>query len=205
MFQKAISFAAAAHAGQCRKGTDIPYIVHPIEVMKIVCGLTADEEVRTAAVLHDTLEDTETTAEQLRELFGERVTGLVGAESENKREELPAESTWKIRKEETVHDIAEALPETKMICLGDKLANMQDIASDFHELHDRLWERFNAPEEAVFAELGNVSGLKAKKINIAWYYRSIAEALRPDLEETAAFRRFDLLIKQVFESGSEEK
>lgn len=102
ILDKAVSFACCAHAGAFRKGTDIPYIVHPVEVMKIVCGLTSDEEVRAAAVLHDTLEDTPATKAQLIAEFGERVAALVCSESEDKREGTPEKQTWRVRKEETV-------------------------------------------------------------------------------------------------------
>ena len=59
--------------------------------------MTTDDEILAAAVLHDVVEDTNTTVEQVKELFGDRVAHLVASESENKRENLPAESTWKIR------------------------------------------------------------------------------------------------------------
>lgn len=57
MIDKAIEFATRAHRGQFRKGTRRPYIVHPIEVGDIVCSMTTDEEVISAAYLHDTIED----------------------------------------------------------------------------------------------------------------------------------------------------
>ena len=57
MFEKAIIFAAKAHSGQKRKGTDIPFMIHPLEVASIVAGITPDEEMMCAAVLHDVIED----------------------------------------------------------------------------------------------------------------------------------------------------
>ena len=57
MVQKAIDFATKVHEGQYRKGTDRPYIVHPMEVGKIVSTMTQDEEIISAAILHDTIED----------------------------------------------------------------------------------------------------------------------------------------------------
>ena len=188
--QEAIEFAAEAHAGQVRKGTDIPYIVHPIEVMKIVCGITADEIVRIAAVLHDTIEDTDATPDEICSLFGEKVIFLVSAESEDKRKEMPEEDSWKIRKQETIGHLASASAEAKIICLGDKLANMRDIARDYTELGDGLWIRFNAPEDG--------KGISGKKKNIGWYYRSIADALKQELGHTAAWKELDNLVHCVF-------
>ena len=92
--EDAIKFAADAHAGVKRKGKNRAYILHPLEAMIIAASLTEDEEVLAAAVLHDTVEDTAVTKEQLEQTFGSRVANLVAAESENKREDTPAEETW---------------------------------------------------------------------------------------------------------------
>ena len=140
---RAIAFAAEKHAGQFRKGTSIPYVTHVLEAMEIVCRMTEDEEIRAAAVLHDTLEDTETTREELAENFGERVAALVAAESEDKRADRPAEETWLERKEETVRHMAEAPTEVRMIALGDKLSNIRAMTRDYRVIGEELWQRFN--------------------------------------------------------------
>ena len=68
MVEEARSFAEKAHEGQFRKGTKRPYIVHPLEVAKIVSTMTDDEEIISAALLHDTLEDCrQVTKEQIKE------------------------------------------------------------------------------------------------------------------------------------------
>ena len=83
--EEARSFAEKAHEGQFRKGTKRPYIVHPLEVAKIVSTMTDDEEIISAALLHDTLEDCrQVTKEQIKEAFGERVLEMVRQESEDK-------------------------------------------------------------------------------------------------------------------------
>ena len=74
MINKAIEFATKAHQGQMRKGTKRPYIVHPMEVGDIVSSMTRDEEIISAAVLHDTIEDCEGVSERiLAQEFSERV------------------------------------------------------------------------------------------------------------------------------------
>ena len=81
MVQKAIDFATKVHEGQYRKGTDRPYIVHPMEVGKIVSTMTQDEEIISAAILHDTIEDCEGCGCKCvkRDVFskscGNRITG----------------------------------------------------------------------------------------------------------------------------------
>ena len=85
VIEKAIMFATQAHEGQVRKGTDRPYIVHPLEVGRIVASMTEDEEIISAAVLHDTIEDCAgVSRELLAEEFSERVAGIVAQESEDK-------------------------------------------------------------------------------------------------------------------------
>ena len=94
---KAIAFATKAHEGQYRKGTMRPYIVHPVEVSDIVASMTKDEDVISAAVLHDTVEDCkDVTVEILEKEFGSRVASIVAQESEDKTK------TWKERKGITI-------------------------------------------------------------------------------------------------------
>ena len=83
MIDRAVEFAFKAHEGQFRKGTKRPYIVHPVEVKDIVSTMTKDEEVISAAVLHDTIEDCEGVTQRiLAQEFSERVARIVAQESE---------------------------------------------------------------------------------------------------------------------------
>ena len=88
MVARAIAFATKAHEGQFRKGTKRPYIVHPLEVGEIVATLTFDEEIISAALLHDTIEDCQgITREVLAREFSERVAALVAQSFPNERKE----------------------------------------------------------------------------------------------------------------------
>ena len=182
LFEKAIAFATRAHAGAKRKGTGIPYIVHPIEAAAIAATMTTDEEILAAAVLHDVLEDTDTTPEEMEQLFGSRVLKLVLNETENKRKDLPAHETWKIRKQETITFLKEhADKEAKMLALADKLSNMRAIYRDSQILGDELWQRFNQKDKCMHA----------------WMYRAIAEALQ-DLSEYMVWHEYNWLIDATF-------
>lgn len=77
MIDEAIAFAAKAHAGQRRKYRAVPYIVHPIHVMEILATVTDREDMWTAAVLHDVVEDTPVTADEIEEVFGTSVAAMV--------------------------------------------------------------------------------------------------------------------------------
>lgn len=180
----AISFAADRHNGQVRKGTNVPYIVHPIEVMDIVCRLTGSEDVRCAAVLHDTVEDTGTSVGEIKELFGERVAALVSAESENKREGLPEADTWLVRKQETLNHLSECTDtDVKLICFGDKLANLRAIARDKAALGEKVWERFNVCDPGL----------------IGWYYKCVLERC-PEVESvnSSLYTEYARLLKGVW-------
>lgn len=184
LLQKAIEFAVKKHSGQVRKGTTIPYVTHVIEAMEIVSRMEEDEELRAAAVLHDTLEDTPTHKEELICHFGQRVADLVAAESENKREDLPPEETWKTRKAETVKHLKEAGRDIKILALGDKLSNVRAMARDYRVMGDALWKKFNNPDPA----------------DQGWYYGSLARVFRDDafISGTPAFAEYEELCAWLF-------
>ena len=134
MINKAIEFATRAHAGQFRKGTSRPYIVHPIEVGDIVSTMTKDKEIISAAVLHDTIEDCAgVSRELLAEEFSERVAGIVAQESESA----------------TIEHIRTAPKEVQMVGLADKLSNMRDIDRDYPVYGEELWNRFRMKDKGI--------------------------------------------------------
>ena len=83
LLDRAIRFAVEAHSGVERRGKGFPYIVHPMEAMAIVATMTPDQEVLAAAALHDVVEDTEVTLDEIRSRFGDRVAQLVDTESDH--------------------------------------------------------------------------------------------------------------------------
>ena len=148
--------------------------------------MTGDEELIAAAVLHDVLEDTDVTCEELEEFFGSRIACYVQGESEDKRRELPPESTWMLRKQETIDFLRErADKNARILALADKLSNLRSIARDLEKVGDRVWERFNQKDKAKHA----------------WMYRQIAEALR-ELEDYPAWQEYDGLVRKVFKEDS---
>ena len=94
LFDEAVRFAVEAHRGTERRGKGFPYIIHPMEAAAIVATMTKDQEMLAAAILHDTVEDTDVTIEQIRERFGDRVAMLVQNETAPSDENL----TWREKK-----------------------------------------------------------------------------------------------------------
>lgn len=180
-FTEAIKFAAEAHDGQLRKGTNVPYIVHPLEVAAIVATLTDDVDVLCAAVLHDTVEDTVVSLDDVKAVFGERVAALVADESEDKRKGQDKRETWRIRKEENLEHLQTASGEALLICLGDKLSNIRAIYNDYSKIGDELWKRFNAGPE-----------------DIAWYYNAVKNILRERLDVSQALIDYEQLVMLTF-------
>lgn len=152
---EAIEFATIKHINQKRKGTDIPYIVHPMEVMQILTENGCSEDLIIAGILHDTLEDTDAKPEEIREKFGDRVLELVQSESEDKSK------TWRERKQTTLNHLATAPDDEAICCLADKLSNLRSIYYDRMRVGEKVWERFRESKE-----------------NVKWYYVSIAEATK---------------------------
>ena len=180
LLDRAIIFAVHAHEGVERKGKGFPYIVHPLEAVGIVATMTRDQELLAAAVLHDVIEDTDTTADDLRREFGERVALLVEAESDIKVEGDQADS-WHQRKEFAIRRLANASRDVKIVAMGDKLSNMRAIARDYAVQGDALWNLFHVKDP------------KAHE----WHYRGLAESLR-ELQDTFAYKEFEQLVNQVF-------
>ena len=181
LLDRAILFAVHAHAGTERRGKGFPYIVHPMEAVAIVSTMTADQELLAAAALHDTVEDTDVTVEQLREAFGDRIARLVADESDTFEAGVSESESWHARKQAAIDRLSRASREAKMVALGDKLSNMRAIARDYAEKGDAFWSLFHVSDPAEHE----------------WHYRGLADALR-ELSGTFAFQEFEQLINKVF-------
>ncbi|MBR0305614.1 MAG: bifunctional (p)ppGpp synthetase/guanosine-3',5'-bis(diphosphate) 3'-pyrophosphohydrolase [Lachnospiraceae bacterium] len=182
---EAIIFAVKAHDGMRRKKSDAPYILHPMEAAVIVGTMSDDQELIAAAALHDVVEDTDITIEEIEEKFGKRIKELVASETEDKRADLPPTETWRIRKEESLEDLKNTDDiGVLMVWIGDKLANMRSIYREWKVEGDAMWQKFNQK---------NVS-------EQAWYYRSIAK-LTERLSDTSAWIEYNALTELVFGKG----
>ncbi|MBQ0096661.1 MAG: bifunctional (p)ppGpp synthetase/guanosine-3',5'-bis(diphosphate) 3'-pyrophosphohydrolase [Bacteroidales bacterium] len=182
LLDRAIKFAVDAHAGTERRGKGFPYIVHPLEALAIVATMTSDQELLSAAVLHDTVEDTDVDIDTIKKELGLKVAALVQAESDVFIDGLDETSSWRMRKQAAIDRLAGASGEAKMVALGDKLSNMRAIASDYRIQGDGLWSKFHAP---------------GGKKDHEWHYRGLAKSLE-SLEEYDAYKEFIKLIDDVF-------
>ena len=178
MLSRAIAFAADKHKLQVRKGTSVPYIVHPMETASIAATMSDDACVIAAAVLHDVLEDCENvTQDDIENTFGAHVADLVAAETTVKDEN----TSWKEAKQQTIDRLVIADEEQLMVALADKLSNIRAIKRDYDVMGAKVFERFNVTD----------------KKQHAWYYRSLRDAFEP-LSRFAAYTEFSKLVDSVF-------
>ena len=172
LLDRAIVFAVQAHHNTERRGKGFPYIVHPMEAVEIVLA---------AAALHDTIEDTDVTVEQLRAEFGDRIANLVFAESDRFTEGVSEEDSWHERKQAAIDRLAAASHDAKIVAMGDKLSNMRAIWRDYQQQGDELWKIFHCSDKAAHE----------------WHYRGLAASLS-ELKDTFAYQEFIRLIDEVF-------
>lgn len=193
--ENAIRFAVKAHEGALRKGTNLPYILHPLEAAVIAAQMTDDQDIIAAAVLHDVIEDTETTAEDIQREFGARVADLVSSNTENKRRELPAPATWQIRKQETIEHLKTASRDVKIVAFADKLSNLRAMVIDCISEGESFWDRFKMKDphkhvwyyDAMFESFEEFSGTLLYK-----EYLRLSRMLRMQVREFDDFGMHDI-------------
>ena len=182
MIDRAIQFAAAAHKGTYRKGTHQPYIFHPLEVLSLTSLITDDDEIMCAAVLHDTVEDTGASIEDIKSEFGENVAKMVAYETEDKRGQVNKAGTWVDRKKEAIEQLKSVNDRgAKIVCLCDKVSNLRSFHLMLLQDGEEMWNNFN---------------MRDPKMHY-WYYKEISDALS-DLSDTVVYKEYLFLLDTIF-------
>lgn len=181
-------FAYEKHSNQKRKGKNIPYTTHLDLVNYILSSLTNKEEILAVGWLHDVVEDTDTTLDEIFNLFGGRIGHLVDLETEKK--EKDSIKSWRKRKEsqlKELNELEEKDLEILLITFSDKMANLIEINQDYLIIGDKIWDRFNN---------------KNKKDHY-WYYNSFYQIF---IKHKSLFENnlnilnsYKILIDRVFE------
>lgn len=148
VLDRAIRRAAEWHQGQTRKASVTPYIVHPFGVMLLLDRFGFDEDLLIAGLLHDVVEDTEVSLQQIEEEFGSKVAEIVAHCSETKRDGSGAKRPWADRKRDHLEALAKAPIEARAVVLADKLHNLISIRADL-EAGRPIWTSFNADRADV--------------------------------------------------------
>jgi len=169
-FTRAVDYARIAHAGQVRKGTDIPYLTHLLGVAALVIEHGGDEDQAIAGLLHDTIEDCgEAHAAIIRATFGDRVADIVEActdgTAEGKGGHVDAEAKrqdWLRRKQQYLAHLGHAPDEVLLVSGSDKLHNALSVVADLENpgVGKAVFERFTGGRDGTL-----------------WYYASLSRVL----------------------------
>jgi ADP-ribosylglycohydrolase len=154
---RAVAYACERHGLQVRKGTSVPYVAHLMGVCALVLEDGGDADEAVAALLHDVVEDTDATVEEVAREFGPVVAEIVAGCSDTDAFPKPP---WRPRKEAYIAALADHSASVRRVSLADKLHNARAILLDYRELGDDLWRRFHPEADQL------------------WYYRSLVEAFR---------------------------
>ena len=159
-FEQALLLATRLHAGQTRKGNDVPYIAHLLAVAGLVLEHGGDEDAAIAALLHDAIEDQgdKITLDEIREQFGDTVATIVDGCTDAYTTPKPP---WRGRKEAYLSHLRHVSAAGRLVSVADKMHNARAILADYRVLGEDLWGRFNGGREGTL-----------------WYYRSLVEVLR---------------------------
>ena len=170
-----ILFATKAHKGQKRKTDDVDMIFHPFTVGMILKSNNMSESTVIAGILHDVVEDTKYTLEDIKNIFGEEIAKIVDEVTENKSLE------WNERKQEAINKIKTASFEGKMVECVDKINNLETLGDLLEKNGKSVWNAFNKPYE------------KQK-----WYYTQMYDAVLIGIEENELTKRYKKALK-IFE------
>ena len=181
LLDKAIVFAAKAHQGVERRGKGFPYIAHPLEAMAIVATMSEDAELLAAAVMHDVIEDTIYTYEDIEKRFNKRIADIVQAESDITVFDSDALTNWLARKKVAIEKLKNAPIEVQIVALGDKLSNMRAMYRDYQVVGDELWNRFHVKDFEMHK----------------WRYNELVKAF-DKVTDFIAYKEFAYLVNAVF-------
>lgn len=177
-FLRAFQFAFKMHAGQARKASTIPYVAHLMGVTSLVLEAGGDEDLAIAALLHDVVEDCggAPMLTKIHKLFGGRVAKIVAGCTDSDTYPKPP---WRERKETYLEHLKHADADTRLVSAADKLNNVRSILSDYREIGEVVWQRFNGGREGTL-----------------WYYRALLdEFLRAPLNRIT--RDLDLAVREL--------
>jgi (p)ppGpp synthase/HD superfamily hydrolase len=182
-FRRAFLFAADKHSGQTRKASTLPYIAHLMGVASLVLEFGGDEDMAIAALLHDIVEDCGGTPmlKEVRRRFGPRVAKIVDGCTDSFTDPKPP---WRERKETYLRHLRKVNAAPRLVSAADKLNNVRSILSDYREVGESIWSRFNGGREGTL-----------------WYYRSLLEEFLRH-KRHRLIREFELAVRELEASAA---
>lgn len=199
-YEAALTLAAKAHSGQFRKGTDVPYIVHPVHVAAILRHYGFSGDVVISGLLHDVIEDSGVSLECIEESLGSVVMTTVSVLTEKKRGEC-GEIPWEERRAATLKRLHSADISAVAVSAADTLHNAATLAADLRKYGGIVWKRFHRGAGPILAHYRAVLNVVQDKLGNHPLVTELATVIH-DLEQANAERRGAPGIK-VQESNDE--
>lgn len=167
-YPDALRYAAVKHRYQVRKGSEVPYVTHPMAVSSLVWAHGGDEEQAIAGLLHDTVEDCggPPVLVEIRTVFGERVAAIVDAATDSTTTDKADKLPWLERKTRHIAKMATVSQDAALVIACDKLHNMSQTAAEYQREGEAVFAKFNPDADA------------------RWYYRQMRDALAPRIPPT---------------------
>jgi len=187
-FDLAFHFASGLHHTQVRKRTEIPCIAHLMSVCALVLEAGGDEDQAIAALLHDAVEDQGglPTLDTIRHLFGDRVADAVESCSDSTASDPTKKLPWRERKEKYLAHLGSTKnKDVLLVAAADKLHNARAILSDYRELREKLWQRFNAPKKDQL-----------------WFYGRLVETFQQTAAPKVLVGELRRVVKELEEESS---
>jgi GTP pyrophosphokinase len=177
-FRRAFIFASEKHDGQMRKASTIPYIAHLMGVASLVLEFGGDEDLAIAALLHDVVEDCGgmPMLADVKRRFGSRVAKIVEGCTDSFAE---PKAPWRERKEIYLRHLMRADAETRLVSAADKLNNVRSILSDYRDVGELIWARFNGGRDGTL-----------------WYYRVLLEEFLRR-KPNRLIREFEMAVREL--------
>lgn len=175
--QRALGHAIKLHDKQLRKGTAVPYSIHPVSLAMMLLEVNLHPNIITAALLHDVIEDTQWTIDDIEAHYNENIADLVHACTEQNRSEK-----WEERKRLTIMKLSELSIDAKWIILADKLHNLYSMYSQYESTGEAMWEHFSrGPEKQKWYygqlksqfEQENAISVSKLFMNYCYYYDAL--------------------------------
>lgn len=174
----ALRFASTMHGSQMRKGTALPYIIHPIGVAELLGRHYPDyPDLAIAGLLHDTVEDTSAELEQIRELFGDEVAALVDGVTKRNG------ANWRATRQMQIDHIADAPVGVVRLKLADAMHNAGSVLADLRNEGPTVWKRFAATPD-----------------DVCWYYGGLLSAIRARLGSEPLVSAYDAVVFELKEN-----
>jgi (p)ppGpp synthase/HD superfamily hydrolase len=189
-YEQALRVTTVAHRGQTRKGSGLPYVIHPIHVSVILLRYGFSMETAIAGLLHDVVEDQGYDLAEIERQFGVRVAEMVAALSERKSDAAGAKRSWEVRKREALQQIREASLETVAVKCADTLHNAHSFVQDLRRDGAEVWQHFNRGPQSQLRYYRQVLDLAGERLG--------AHPLVAELEGAVA-----QLARMVDETGGE--